>query len=45
VSVILQFCVEVRQMLIDIHRPLIVIGGSSEHSQEAMGAFQEHPQV
>ncbi|XP_045859326.1 2-hydroxyacyl-CoA lyase 1 isoform X5 [Meles meles] len=26
-------------------RPLIVIGGSSERSQEMMGAFQEFPQV
>ncbi|XP_066100482.1 2-hydroxyacyl-CoA lyase 1 isoform X2 [Saccopteryx bilineata] len=26
-------------------RPLIVIGGSSERSQETMGAFQEFPQV
>jgi hypothetical protein len=26
-------------------RPLIVIGGSSETSQESMGSFQEFPQV
>lgn len=28
-----------------LHRPLIVIGGSSDRNQETMGAFQEFPQV
>jgi thiamine pyrophosphate-dependent acetolactate synthase large subunit-like protein len=32
-------------LVICIIRPLIVIGGSSDTSQEGLGAFQECPQV
>lgn len=28
-----------------LHRPVIVIGGSSDRNQETAGAFQEFPQV
>lgn len=31
--------------LVWIHRPVIVIGGSSDRNQETTGAFQEFPQV
>lgn len=28
-----------------LHRPVVVIGGSSDRNQETAGAFQEFPQV
>ena len=28
-----------------VHRPVVVIGGSSDRNQETAGAFQEFPQV
>lgn len=31
--------------MLALHRPVVVIGGSSDRNQETAGAFQEFPQV
>ena len=42
-------CTEIKVFLnlnlLSISRPLIVVGGSCDTDQEAMGGFQEYPQV
>lgn len=34
-----------KYVLHPLHRPVVVIGGSSDRNQETAGAFQEFPQV
>lgn len=33
------------ESMLPLHRPVVVIGGSSDQNQETAGAFQEFPQV